>query len=331
MSISGRIDNLFNGLTARERAVLVIRAVKSRRKVDPELRRRIPPAQEDEFDELLSNADALRTMVSNLIVIWKTRQEVHVLRQALLASLELQDNHMVWLASIVPQVGDQVTDARRLMEEPARMRPREELAVGNDSDALAEAVESCATSDHLVARASSEAELVQQQLEGGTIDGRLANQAIDPNLSSSLDRWGEPVPVKAARGEALELVAGDQKEVRRDMEERDRAGLIHAIRNASQMVEKDSPQGDRYSALEQALIRGVTTDSRELRAADQLLAELQDRLGGEDPLDLALRELLDNCRSELMTMCDQLGLDANTIGDCPAELAMMQKFIRGHC
>jgi hypothetical protein len=308
MSISGRIDNLFNGLTARERAVLVIRAVKSGRKVDPELRRRIPPAQENEFDELLSNADALRTIVSNLIVIWKTRMEVHVLRQALLAFLELQDNDMVGLASyIVPQVGEQVTDARRLMEEPARMRPGDELAVGNDSDALAEAA-----------------------LEGGTIDGRLANQAIDPNLSSSLDRRGEPVPVKVARGEALEMVAGDQKEVRRDMEARERAGLINAIRNASQMVEKDSPQGDLYSALEQALIRGVTTDSHELRAADQLLADLQGRLGGEDPLDLALRELLDNCRSELMTMCDQLGLDANTIDDCPAELAMMRKFIRRH-
>ena len=49
-----RLDNLFDGLTARERAVLVIQAWKEDRYEPLGIRRSLPPEQEREFYDLIS-------------------------------------------------------------------------------------------------------------------------------------------------------------------------------------------------------------------------------------------------------------------------------------
>jgi hypothetical protein len=73
---------------------------------------------------------------------------------------------------------------------------------------------------------------------------------------------------------------------------------------------------------------GIISDAREIRAADQLVEELQQRLGGEDPLDPQVREMLDCFRTDLAKMREQLGIDADpAIGDCAEELEMMRGFI----
>jgi hypothetical protein len=152
------------------------------------------------------------------------------------------------------------------------------------------------------------------------------------NQGSFYEWWGEPVPIFPDWGLDLEIVADDQEEkVRREADDRNHARSIiqRALSGDSARRMGEAPsEDDLYAAVEKQLIAGIISDAREIRAADQLVRELQQRLGGEDPVDPEVRETLDRCRTELATMLEQLGVDAlGAIEKCEADLKMMRDFI----
>jgi hypothetical protein len=140
------------------------------------------------------------------------------------------------------------------------------------------------------------------------------------------------VPIFPDWGLDYEVVPDEQEEKAR----RENEALNHARSmiqralgdgSARRMGEEPS-QRDLYAMVEKALVADLISDSREIRAADRLVGDLQQRLGGEDPLDPEVRKTLDFCRAELAKMRDQQGVDADeAIEDCGKDLEMMREFI----
>jgi hypothetical protein len=174
--------------------------------------------------------------------------------------------------------------------------------------------------------AGEKRELLRKLFEDGTIAGRQTGEDIDLNLGCFYDWRGKSVPIQPNWGFPYEVVPAEvEDDVRRELQACVNARLI-----LDSLLGAGSSDADLHDALAEALTDGVTADSREIRAADQLFVEFQARIGGEDPLDPDVRELLDYCRIELTTMREQLGINGEAINEGAAELAMMRKFIRRH-
>lgn len=335
-----RIDNLFGGLTARERAVVAIKAWKEDRHEPLALRRSVPPEQEVEFYDLLSYFRALGIMVASLAAIWGTALDKHTARHAWLQTLELTEIYMSSLASYIAfHTREMITEsdhARRIEEQRSQMLPLADLAewLAEENQEWGEADrEDGYVSDRAIARVTKEKKPVLQKLfEDGTISGRRKGRGVELNLGSFYDWWGQPIPLCPEWGLNYEIVADDrEEEVRRENAERDHARSIvrHAFSTRAGREEVQEPLGGAlHAAVEKQLIAGVVADSRYIYAADQLVGDFQRRLGGEDPLDAEVREILDHCRTELATLREQLGVEADeAIEDCAEVIKSMREFI----
>lgn len=338
-----RIDNLFDGLTARERAVLAIQAWKEDRYEPPGLRRRIPPGQDDEFYDLLNHSRGLGLLLSVVAPIWRQSLATHSTRYGWLLTLELTEIYVSSLSSyIVTHTREQITEsqhAKLVDQERAQLLPLADLAdllVDENQEWADPDLEDGYISDRAYARVKKEkAAQLRKLFDEGTIVGRRKGKSIELNLGSFYDWLGEAVPICPEWALDLEIVPDDQEEkVRCETDQRNHArSIVQRALNgttARRMGEKPS-EDDLYAAVERQLIGGVIADSREIRAADRLVAELQQRLGGEDPIDPEVRKTLDSCRRELAGILEALGVDADeAIEDCEADMKMMREFIGKH-
>jgi len=324
-----RLDNLLPGLTARERAVIAIKAWKEDGREPLGLRRRVPPDQDQEFYDLLSYFRSLGLMLAFIAPMWRESIEKHTARKAWLLTLDLTEAYVSSLSNyILVHTRERITEsqhARLIADERAKMLPLADLA-----EMLAE---DDYVGDSAVARVTREKKgLLRTLFDAGTVAGRRKGKSIELNLGSFFDWLGEAVSICPEWGLEYEVVGDElQEEVRQENEAREHARSIvqRALRGSTaRAIGKEPSADDLYAAVERQLIAGIIADSREIRAAEKLVAEFQERLGGEDPLDPEVRKTLDYCGAELAQMRERLGVDADdAIGNFEENFNALRRFV----
>lgn len=89
MRHKSRLDGLWGKLSAKERAIAVLRALKAGEEEDPMLRRKMPREQIGEFNRHLSLLNRVHMELMPLVVMCSTAVEPIRLRLALLGALQL--------------------------------------------------------------------------------------------------------------------------------------------------------------------------------------------------------------------------------------------------
>jgi len=102
MSIDSRLSALMPALTAKERAILVLRSLKDRTLEDPKLRRAMPTEQAAEFNRLIVLMNACNIYLPlHVTMVEGHSQELH-LRFSWLMTLARFGMHTWNLAGLIP-------------------------------------------------------------------------------------------------------------------------------------------------------------------------------------------------------------------------------------
>jgi hypothetical protein len=64
-----RLNDLYPALSARERAVLVLQAIKEEREADPAIRRTMPESQYDAFNHLMARISGVNSDLAILLMV----------------------------------------------------------------------------------------------------------------------------------------------------------------------------------------------------------------------------------------------------------------------
>ena len=119
MTKDRRIDRLYGGLTARERALFVLHAVKEDRETDRTTVWSIPEAQRATYSRLIGTINALNCELASVIFILHEQAEKVALKLAWLQTLHLWSGETCVLGALLLKHGKTL---------PARCAPGREEA-----------------------------------------------------------------------------------------------------------------------------------------------------------------------------------------------------------
>ncbi len=342
----GRIDKLYPALTAKERALMVLRAWKQDEEEDRRIRLTMPSGQSIEFNryiDLLLGACELTPYVHALGLMIDQMD----MRYGWLLTLDLWAIHAFKLADYIwIETKEPITESEyRRRQEVARaeMVPATEFA-----ELLAEEHEGWAAADlkdrddggePIVTTAAwkrvrKEKERELAALVGeGVLDGDRKGRRLLINAGSFYGRRGEEAPVWPDWGLEFDIVPDTKaKEVDRRSRSRERAR--EALMQGPSFVALlgRGSAGDsggveskvrRIVAIhEERLGEGASVCWQGLIAAEKVVEEMAEQFSGEDPLKPATRQALQDARVRLEELIEQLKERLGPIepGEPPAEL-----------
>ena len=325
----GRLNKLYPGLTAKERAILVLRALKEDREEDPGWRWTMPSEQVADFNRYIDLTRGT-SYLSLYIALLEQQVDKLSVRFAWLATLGLWAIDAWTLATYICfQTKEPITESRhRKLVDKARsqMDPAREVAEvlverfqgwsDVDLEPAADGDDEPVVTEKAWERVLREKEgEIVRLVEEGVLEGRRKARRLLVNTGAFYDWLGAPVPVFPEWGVALDVCTDQQaKEVERLRKERQRAHealkqapsdpVFHSLRQKSGRFEKalgeTSSSGDEIAAaLATTLQEGTQHHWRELRAIELVLEEMATEFDGEDLLDPRLRGILDNIREGL--------------------------------
>jgi len=102
MSIEARLSAILPALTAKERAILVLRSLKDRTPEDPKLRRAMPAEQTTEFNRLIVLMNACNMYLPLYITMVEGHTQELNLRFSWLLTLARFGSHTWYLAGLIP-------------------------------------------------------------------------------------------------------------------------------------------------------------------------------------------------------------------------------------
>ena len=308
-----RLERLAEKLTAKERALLVLRAFKEERRQDPVWRRTMPEEQVEEFGGYLRRICGLNGELGWYLLV--LNQEVEKLD----LHLESLTNLMLWGLSgwrtrlfMMRHTKEPVTESEyRELEAKARMDPMpvDELAeLLEDESRNREAVDVEELERLRQDKAGELAALVDQGiLVGGEEDGRRYVQA-----GSYYDWVREPVPMHPAWAREYEVLPDDEAEQVKDLREgrltmrlgvgdgpmQQTAQLLGIEERLAELAEP-TPRDDLLELHTSLFRAGMAECWRRLGAVELVVEEVRQELDGEDPLAPVLRELVEESRQTL--------------------------------
>ena len=330
MSGNQRLDRLYPALTAKERALLVLRAWKGDQEEDVQVRRTMPQSQAPDFNHYIHLMNAANGDLGKYITVLNLIATQLGLKHAWLASLQLWGIRVWELATyIILHTNEPITESehRRLVEKArAEMVPLAELA-----EVLVEGYEGWSEADKEQAEDGDDERVVTGKawsrllaekkreltrlVEEGTLAGRRSGRRLLINNGSFCDWLGEPVPVCPDWGKGYDVLPDDQAERVESLKgERLRAQEVVARSPISPMqrfleeqlgrrvTDRQERWDEAMAALRQSLREGVPWCWQELRAVEMVLAEVAEEFDGEDPLVPAVREVLDKTRQDLVEL-----------------------------
>src|SRR5260221_13974257 len=113
-TVSGRIESLAPGLSARERAVLAVRAILLSEREDPRIRSTLPVEQSAEFNRFIAMANGgLHTLLPQALVL-EQEEEALSLRYTLLLTLAASGAAQTSLARALASVGLEAAEGASL-------------------------------------------------------------------------------------------------------------------------------------------------------------------------------------------------------------------------
>jgi len=329
-----RLDKLYPALTARERALLALQALKEHRDEDRQVRRTMPQQQAGEFNHYIFLMNSANCELGLFVAFLNAQVELLDTRLAWLATLKLWAQSNAGLAGYINMhTKEPITQhehEQRTRDARAEMVPPSELAeilvdgydgwTDDDFEVDEETGERTWEKDSAWDRVQREKEReIARLVKEGVLAGKGRGKRLLANVGSFYDWLGETVPVFPDWGSGYEVLPDDQADhveweriarnharecclrAPHDIILPEPASLMARIRERfSEHTKVSSPGGDDIAAaLLTRLIEGIQEHHRWLRAIDLVVAEVASEFGGEDPLVPDLRDTLDKTRHRL--------------------------------
>jgi len=329
MSGNQRLDQLYPALTAKERALLVLRSWKGDQQEDAAVRRTMPQSQALDFNHYIHLMNAANLDLGKYIAVLNLTATQLGLKHAWLASLQLWGIRVWDLATYIAlHTNEPIRESehKRLVEKArAEMVPVAELA-----ETLLEAYEGWTEADMEPGEDPDDGPVVRQKawnrmlaekkrdlshlVEEGVLAGRRSGRRLLINAGSFYDWLGEPVPVCPDWGVSYDVMPDDQagrverlKKERLDAQEAisrsPTSPLLELLEEklGRRVTERQERWDEAMAALRESLREGIPWCWQELRAAEAVLDEVAEELG-EDPLLPPVRQVLDKTRNDLVEL-----------------------------
>jgi hypothetical protein len=322
----GRLNKVYPGLAANERAILVLRAWKEGGEEDPLVRRTMPPRQATEFNRYISLMNGVNNLHPYVLALRALVDQLG-LRFAWLRTLDLWAMHAWTMAEYIWfHTKEPVTDSehrRRVEAARAEMAPAKELA-----EILVERHEGWCDEDlvpgedgeePVVSNAAWERVLKdkKEQVAGlvaeGALAGKRQGRRVMVNAGSFYDWIGESIPVPPDWGVEFEVrpdEEADQVERLREARRRAKDALISGpsidevlrdeVAGNGKRAKEHRSWGDEIAGALTARIREETRGRwQELIAAERVIEEAAAEFDGEDPALPEVRQALQEARCRL--------------------------------
>jgi hypothetical protein len=321
MTSDKRLNRVFPELTAKERALLILRAMKAGADEDPWVRATIPYRQAAEFNRLIEIINTMNTEMG-----WA----LHLIREQV-THVELRH---AWLVTVhvagVEQKALRTFVAMGLREPVTESEYRERLASAREEyvplDECAEiAAEERAGADATDAGWESTWRACRAELRKLASQGEIASKGRGARLrlqqGAFYDWLGETIPLVPEWGGDIEVLPDDRSDEverrRRDYEwlreNIDGTPMRFAVpldtdHPVDACVEPTREGGDRLAhALLFAILRDIRIHWAELRAIEIVAGESADEFDGEDVFVPDLRRTLDEAKARLKAAAEEVG------------------------
>jgi hypothetical protein len=325
VSIDARLSKLTPALSAKERAILILRASKEGAPEEPDLRVRMPPEQTREFNHYIGLMNGVNIFLTFYTGVLDQALALLDARYGWLLTLHMWAMGVADLAGYISlYTREPITRSdheRRLKAAREEMVPVSELAelLAEDHDRWAE--------DDLEPQEGEEEPLVKPEawervckgkerelaglVEQGVLVGGKQRRRPTVQAGSFYDWLGKPVPVLPEWGWEFEVLADEQAEEvrrlqearRRTQEECQRAPLSLVLdwpHRKTRRPGKASPKGEEIAEAVGARLRdGIKLRWRELRSIQLVLEEVAGEFDGEAPTRPWEREALDDAKKRL--------------------------------
>ena len=324
----GRLSKVYPGLTAKERAILVLRARKEGGEEDPLVRRTMPPHQFAEFNRYINLMNGVDKLAPYVLALGALVDQLG-LRFAWLWTLDLWAMHAwemaeyIWFHTKEPTTESEYQ--RRMEAARAEMAPAKELA-----EILVERHEGWSDEDlvpaedgeePLVSNAAWERVLKDKKVQlaclvdEGALAGKRQGRRVMVNVGSFYDWIEECVPVFADWGLSFEVrpdAEADEVERLRGARRRAQDALIRGpsdyvfdlLRKKGtcdeQIPKVEGCWGDEIAKALTTRIREETRERwQEVLAAERVIEEAAAEFDGEDPALPDVRQALQETRCRL--------------------------------
>jgi hypothetical protein len=350
-----RLSNVNAALTARERAVLVLRSWKEGKDEDPAWRRWMPEGQVAEFNRYIELMNGVNRNLGVFLGMLRLEVEKLSLRNGWLSTLMLWQVWSYELSAFIQFSTDEPVTQAEYDELAAKAR-EEYVPVAIAAYLLTERhggftdgdldPEGSAHDEQMVRPAAWErvkkekAKELRKLVTDGVLPGRGKGEKLELLAGPLYDRLGEPPPVQPPWARAYRVVPASEAEAawadrtarrmaRGAFEKGPRAPVVYLpeLEKYDLMPGEPSFVDEPVVHLKEMLREGVASHWRELRAVELVVAEAADAFG-EDPALPDVREQLDHIRAEL----EQLAREAErftgpfALEEPPEEtLAMMRR------
>ena len=325
MSGNQRLDRLYPALTAKERALLVLRSWKADQEEDPQVRLTMPQSQARDFNHYVHLMNFANDYLGKYIAALKGISGELNLKAAWLASLQMWGLRVwdIW-SYIAVYTNEPITESehKRLVDEArAEMVPVADLAetlVERYQGWIEADMEPGADDDEQVVKDKAWNRLLAEKkrdltrlVEEGTLAGKRSGRRLLINNGSFYDWLGEPVPLCPDWGKGYDALPDDQagqveslKKARLRAQEAIAASPTSPIleylqeRVGHSVTERQDRWDEAMAALRERLREDTPWCWQELRAVETVLEDVAQEFG-EDPLIPPVRNVLDKAHQEL--------------------------------
>ncbi len=326
-----RLDKLYPGLTARERATQVLLAFKEDRDEDPQVRRTMPRGQVPEFNQYIGLMNAVNGHFGLFISILGLLVGELDTRCGWLVTLMAWGRHASTVTDYLSyQAKEPVTESEyreKLEKERRRMAPASKLAevlmdqhhwAEEDMEAVEEGEEP-EVKEEAFARVLAEKEReIAALVEAGTLQGKGTGKKLRVSVGGLYDWLGEEVPVWSEWGSRYEVLSDDLADLVVELRQLRSALRERLYRSPIRFAEglppekKRKSERDKWSWDETAemmvaeLRARIQTRWQELLAAETVLEEAREEFGGEEVLQPKVREELEEAKETLQKLAEQM-------------------------
>ncbi len=331
-----RLNKLYPALSAKERAIMRLRAWKQERKEDPLILKTMPWEQEQEFDRYFQLIKRVNIDLAWHVTVVQLLVNELSTRLAWLTTMRLWAMQSAWaLESLTYGTREPIT--RTDYDDLVQKARAELVPVAELAEVLLERHHGWTAADLEPAEVGEEPEATDEAWERVYRDkqrefahlvrtkvlaGKGRGSRLRVNAGAFYDWLGEEVPVHPGYGYAYEVLP-DEEEHLVERLRWEREHVRHLLRRAPLSLAgldaaEEEGDGERAGAdgVAQALLttmqETVAQRWRELRSSELLLEEATAQLDGEDAADPKLRQTLEDCRAKLLGIHEEL----RQLGDC---------------
>ena len=305
MRQKSRLRRLWSQLTAKERAIALLRSLKAGEPQEPMLRQTMPREQFGEFNRHIRLLQKVNLGLGLLVMRYPPIVQAIRLRLAVLALTELWELRAdASFGYVAPHSRELITESayREIKEEASR----ESLALDEAAEILAEEhrgwepedLEDGMPTDSAWERVFGEKRRQLQELvKRGELGGEDAEDGLLINIGSFY-RWkGEPVPVIPQWG--MEYDVRPDQEAEAVEGRRKRLERVWEFRRQMSRLWPKMPGAEQGKTLIERIRDDIQVLWQEVEALKSVLKEVAEDFTGEDPALPELREILDDTGSQL--------------------------------